>query len=427
MSSERLDVVIFGATGYTGKYTIFEGVKILAGLKWGVAGRSKEKLESVLAEMGKKAKQDLSKTPIIIADIKDQKSLVEMAKQAKVIVNCCGPYRHFGEQVVKACIEASTNHVDVSGEPQYMETMQLKYNDQAREKGIYIISACGFDSIPADMGTNFCEEKFNGTLNSIETYLRSFPINNYKPSGAALNYGTWESAVYGLAHANELGGIRRQLFPTRTPRFSPQLKDRSVVHKSSFVGDRWTLPFPGSDRSVVMRSQRYLFDTEKKRPVQMRAYISFGSFLEVAGVLFVAAIMGLLSRFSFGIKLLLAHPKFFTAGAASRDGPKEETNENVKFKMTFVGEGWKEKSLSSDDAFDMPTNKKIITTVSAMNPGYGATCIALLLSGTTILKESSKMPETGGVFPPGAAFRNTSLIKELEKNGWQFEVVKVEE
>ena len=122
MSSERLDVVIF-VSSYTGKYTIYEGVAVLKGLKWAVAGRNKNKLEGVLAEMGKKAGKDLSKTQIIIADVGDEKSLVEMAKQAKVVVNCCGPYRHWGEQVVKACIEAGTHHVDVSGEPQYMETV----------------------------------------------------------------------------------------------------------------------------------------------------------------------------------------------------------------------------------------------------------------------------------------------------------------
>lgn len=166
MSSERLDVIIFGASGYTGQYTVFEGVKVLKGLKWGVSGRNKEKLESVLSTVGKKAGQDLSKIPIVIADIKDQNSLVEMAKRAKVVVNCCGPYRHFGEQVVTACIEAGTHHVDVSGEPQYMETMQLKYHEQAQEKGVYIVSACGFDSIPCDLGIVFLQETFGGTLNT---------------------------------------------------------------------------------------------------------------------------------------------------------------------------------------------------------------------------------------------------------------------
>lgn len=427
MSSDRLDVIIFGASGYTGKYTVYEGVKVLKGLKWGVAGRSKEKLEEVLKEMGKKAKQDLSETPIIIADIKDEKSLLEMAKKAKVIVNCCGPYRHFGEQVVKACIEAGTHHVDVSGEPQYMESMQLKYNEQAREKGVYIVSACGFDSIPADMGLVFLQEKFNGTLNSVETYLRSYMLNKYKPTGAALNYGTWESAVYGLAHENELRGIRSKLFPTRTPQLTPQLKERPVIHKSPVAGNRWCLPFLGSDRSVVMRSQRHFFDKDKKRPVQMRAYIAFDSIFHVLAVILVAAIFGIMSKFSLGRKLLLTYPKVFSFGFASREGPKEETNENANFEMTFYGEGWKEVKSDPTEPFDLPVDKKMTARVVANNPGYGATCIAVLTAATTILKESDKMPETGGVFPPAAAFKNTSLIDELQKYGFTFEVVKVEE
>lgn len=71
-------------------------------------------------------------------------------------------------------INAGTHHVDVSGEPQYMERMQLEYNDLAREKGVYIVSACGFDSIPADMGMQFFEKHFDGDVHSVETYLKSW-------------------------------------------------------------------------------------------------------------------------------------------------------------------------------------------------------------------------------------------------------------
>lgn len=112
---DRLDVIIFGASGFTGKYTVFQSIKVLKDLKWGVAGRNQEKLEQVLKEMGAKADTDLSKTPIIIADINDEESLKKMTEKAKIIVNCCGPYRFFGEQVIKACVATSTHHVDVSG------------------------------------------------------------------------------------------------------------------------------------------------------------------------------------------------------------------------------------------------------------------------------------------------------------------------
>ena len=117
----RIGLVIFGATGFTGKRAVEETIKIFkekGGFTWGVAGRSKKKLEKVLEEIGKKHDVDLKNIPVIIADIKDQDSLNEMCKQAKVIVNTCGPYRFYGEPVVKACVENKTHHVDVSGEPE---------------------------------------------------------------------------------------------------------------------------------------------------------------------------------------------------------------------------------------------------------------------------------------------------------------------
>lgn len=148
-----------------------------------------------------------------------------MSEQAKVIVNCCGPYRFYGEPVVKACVATKTHHVDVSGEPQYMERMQLEYNKAAQEAGIYIVSACGFDSIPCDLGIIYTQNKFGGEINSVETYLASWSTAP-NVGGAAIHYGTWESAVYGLAHANELRGLRSKLYPQRLPQLKPRLKSK---------------------------------------------------------------------------------------------------------------------------------------------------------------------------------------------------------
>lgn len=425
MSTERpLDVIIFGATGFTGKYTIYEGIKLLDGLKWGVAGRSKEKLAQVLKEIGAKAGKDLSETPTVVADVKNPDSLKKMAEQCRIVVNCCGPYRFYGEPVVKACVEAGTHHVDVSGEPQYMERMQLQYNEQAQEKGVYVVSACGFDSIPADLGTVFLEKEFDGTVNSVETFLET--KSNKKTGGAVIHYGTWESAIYGLAHASELRGIRSKLFQSRLPNFQPRLKDRPLLHRAKISNNRWCLPFPGSDRSVVMRSQRYFYDNDKKRPVQMKAYVTFASLCEVFIVILVAAVFGLMSRFKLGRLLLLKYPRLFSAGCVSHEGPSEETMKNTEFTIYFKGEGWNrnEEQLEPSDQYKVPPNKKLNVKVAGTNPGYGATCVALLLSATTILKQSDKMPSTGGVFPPGAAFYKTNMIEELCKNGFKFEVLK---
>lgn len=110
-----------------------------------------------------------------------------------------------------------------------MERMQLEYNDLAREKGVYIVSACGFDSIPADMGMMFLEKHFDGEVHSVETYLRGW---SEKPkAGAGIHYGTWESAVYGLAHAKELSSIRKKLFKEQLPYSKP----RQVKRPSMFL------------------------------------------------------------------------------------------------------------------------------------------------------------------------------------------------
>ncbi|XP_061388107.1 saccharopine dehydrogenase-like oxidoreductase [Musca vetustissima] len=299
-----------------------------------------KKLEAVLEDMGTKANKNLKNTPIIIADIDDQSSLLEMAKRCRVLVNCCGPYRFYGEPVVRACIEAGTHHVDVSGEPQYMETMQLKYHKEAQERNVYVVSACGFDSITADMGIVFIEKNFDGIVNSVETYLQSYTKGGSNSGGGAgIHFGTWESAVYGLAHANELRGIRQKLYSEKMPRFEPVLKHRPLIFRSEIVNGV-CLPFPGSDRSVVMRSQRFIYEQEKKRPVQMHAYVAFGSYVTACLVALAAVSFGLLAKFSLGRRLLLKYPRLFSFGFVSHEGPSEAAMERTYFAMTMKALGW---------------------------------------------------------------------------------------
>ncbi|XP_054281886.1 saccharopine dehydrogenase-like oxidoreductase [Macrosteles quadrilineatus] len=421
MASSRLDIVIFGATGFTGKVAVKEILKFVKdkNITWGVAGRSEDKLKQVLQEVSNKTGEDLSTVPVIVADVKDPSTLSAMAARAKVVANCVGPYRLYGEPVVKACIENGTHHVDVSGEPQFMEKMQLEYNKAAEEKGVYVISACGFDSIPADMGLIYFIEKFNGEVNAVETYLES--DSNEKVEGASIHYGTWESAVYGLTHWNELRPLRQKLYPERLPSFTPKLEPRSALHKSDVIG-KWCTPFPGSDRPVMYRSQRFLYEQDKVRPVQVQAYIGFPNLLAAIMVILVGGIFALFTKTSFTRKLLLKHPKFFSFGFVSHEGPSEKTLTNTEFSITFSGVGWTEKAVEGPHT--EPPNKTLVTKVSGRDPGYGLTTTALLLAGITIIKDGDKMPGKGGVLPPGAAFAKTSLIKDLSSYGLKFEVIK---
>lgn len=346
-----------------------------------------------------------------------------MTKQAKVIVNCCGPYHLYGEPVVKACIESGTSHVDVSGEPQFIEKMQLEYDQKAREKGIFIISACGVESIPGEMGISFLQDNFNGTINSVESYLRMFYEKGYDPKGPGLNFGTYHSAVIAFSQFFETEKIRKKLFPKSMPRFQPQLKNR-LAHREEAVGNRWSLPLIEPDQSTIKKTQRYFYEKEGIRPIQFNAYFTFSSFFDVLCVFLFAPIVLLLAQFEFGRNLLLSFPNIFLRGMTSHEGPKEETVEKTEFEMIFVARGWKEKINDLNPTASM--NKKMIARVWAKNPAYGATSAALLLSATTIIKESVKLPQ-GGVLSPGVVFKKTNLIRELQKHGYTFEIVRVDE
>lgn len=215
----------------------------------------------MLSTAGQKIGKDLSRVPIILADAGDRKSIEEMATKCKVIINCCGPYRFYGEVVVKACIEAGTHHVDISGEPQYIEGMQVKYHQLAQEKRTYIISSCGFDSIPAEMGVLHAEKNFTGsnlyfisiyivvshqkspshfhlfyvlmqiithqylgTVNTCEMFWENILDYRDRNSKAVLHAGTWESAINAFANYGELQRLHSALETEKLPDLRPKLK-----------------------------------------------------------------------------------------------------------------------------------------------------------------------------------------------------------
>ncbi|XP_076176618.1 saccharopine dehydrogenase-like oxidoreductase [Ptiloglossa arizonensis] len=418
MADERLDFVIFGATGFTGKHAVKVAAQLAKEneIKFGVAGRRKQALEAVVKEFA----SDIENVPIIIADLKDEESLQKMSEQAKVLVNCCGPYRFYGESVVKACIATRTHQVDVSGEPQYIETIQLKYNKAAEDAGIYIISACGFDSLPCDLGIVSTQQKFNGEVNSIETYLNLWVTS--KVNGALIHYGTYESAVYGVANFNELRELRKKLYSEKLPPFHPKLTRRSLIHQTSAVNG-WSTIFPGSDRSVALRTQRYLYEKYKQRPAQIQTYVTFKSLFNLLATMILGLIFVILTKFEIGRNFLLKYPTLFSWGTVSHEGPNAALMENTHFSITFKAEGWTEKVAEPTDKHKDPPNKLVISEISGVNPAYGATCTMLLLCAITILKESDKIPENGGVLSPGAAFGKTSLIEELNKKDIRFKIL----
>uniref|UniRef100_A0A8C6L2L4 Saccharopine dehydrogenase-like oxidoreductase n=1 Tax=Nothobranchius furzeri TaxID=105023 RepID=A0A8C6L2L4_NOTFU len=389
-------LIIFGATGFTGQFVVEEVARTVSegpkgNLKWAVAGRSRQKLEKVLEQAaGALSKPELrTQVDIIVADVGEPDSLAAMCKRAVIVLNCVGPYRFHGESVVRACVENGAHHIDISGEPQFLESMQLNYNSQAAEKGVYIIGSCGFDSIPADMGVLYTRDQFKGTLTAVESFLTV----SSGPDGGCIHDGTWQSAIYGLADRHKLSSLRRKFNHKPLPTVGPKLKRRYIKLLTS--------------------------SSETLQPISAPSYAGIGGIGNVIKLMFAGMMFWFLVKFSFGRNLLTKYPEFFSYGFFTKAGPTRKQMEASSFQISFHGEGYTE---DQDPSKGKP-NAKIRTLVQGPECGYVATPIAMVQAALTVLNEPSALPKKGGVYTPGAAFAKSTFIDRLNKHGIQFSVV----
>src|SRR3954462_102843 len=157
MSSSKFDIVVYGATGFTGQLVaeyLAAHYKSDVGLKWAMAGRSKDKLASVRDAIGAAAE-----TPLIVADAGDPASLRAMGDQTKSVISTVGPYMLYGNELLAACVEAGVDYFDLCGEPTWMRQMIEKHEAAARQSGARIVFSCGYDSEPFELGVFFVQEQ----------------------------------------------------------------------------------------------------------------------------------------------------------------------------------------------------------------------------------------------------------------------------
>src|SRR6266545_3543382 len=176
----ELDIVVLGATGFTGALTAeYLAVHAPDATRWALAGRDHGKLEALRDRLGVDVQ-------VLEADISDQASLRRLAEASRIVVSTVGPYVRYGEPVVAACAEAGTDYVDLAGEPEFVDRMYVRHHATAERTGARIVHACGFDSIPHDLGVLFTVEQLP---EGVPLDVRGFVRAGGKPSG-----GTFHSA-----------------------------------------------------------------------------------------------------------------------------------------------------------------------------------------------------------------------------------------
>ncbi|XP_054745967.1 saccharopine dehydrogenase-like oxidoreductase [Anastrepha obliqua] len=413
ITRRRLDVIIFGATGCAGRFTVREAVRALKSYSWGVAGRNKQKMRDLLQDIGIQSRKNLSKIPIAVANLKQKRSLYKLARKCRVLINCVGPYESYSENVVKACILAKTHYIDLCIESHFMDYIHYKFDKLAKKRGVYVIMSCGLQSLPADVGINYMRNHFNGTINSIDAYME-FWTNKPWVFGSIMN--VWASFILGNSNMRR---FRRKLLP----KMNPVAPCRSIINEPNVV-QGFGIPAPTVDEDIVDRTQLYFLEEKDLRPIQYHNYIVFSN--PAIALLLVCwyYIILIFSQLSWTRRLLLKCPRIFSFGLFSF-GPNEDNADEIFFQITFKAEGWDQSTKLIRNTFADSPNKVVVGSVSGTCPFYGVASVCLLVGAITILNEHSKLPHRGGVYTPGAAFEKTKIIKELQKyeHGLYFEIL----
>src|SRR6476469_985889 len=190
------DVVVFGATGFTGRLTAaYLARHAPAGLRWALAGRNETKLARVRDELAE-IDPDLKRLDLLTADVTDPASLAGVASRTRVVITTVGPYLTYGEPLVAACAEAGTDYVDLTGEPEFVDRMYVAHHATAALTGARIVHACGFDSIPHDLGALFTVQQLKAT--------GPVSVRGVVRASGMVSGGTFHSAMTAMSRGRQM-------------------------------------------------------------------------------------------------------------------------------------------------------------------------------------------------------------------------------
>lgn len=409
-----LDVVVWGATGYTGRLVAEylarrEGVG--KRVRWGIAGRNRAKLEEVRRGLERidPAARDLA---ILTADSRDRASLDALVRQARVVASTVGPYAIHGRELVAACVEAPTDYCDLTGEVPFIRDMIDRHHARARETGARIVHCCGFDSIPSDLGTLMVQTHARATRGAA-----CHEVRHVVTLKGAMSGGTAASMVHLMEEAAHDRRVRRlvadpyALDPQRSGRGAdaPDGADQRGVRWDPDVR-RWTGPFVmAAINTRVVRRTHALLGYAWGEDFRYQEAMSFG-----AGPTGWVGAAGMSVGLAVGIgAMALAPVRKLVARRMpqSGEGPSAEQRESGFFVSQLVG------AVGVGDGAGGTVRG---TVRGDSDPGYGETA-KMLSESAVCLALDEAVPEAGGVLTP-AACMGMRLVERLRAAGMTFQV-----
>ncbi|GAC1573811.1 MAG: saccharopine dehydrogenase NADP-binding domain-containing protein [Candidatus Dormibacteria bacterium] len=378
-SSREFEIVVYGATGFTGALTAEYLARNVPGLRWALAGRNRSKLEAVRNRLAA-IDSALGELALIEADADRPESLAAMAARTQVVITAVGPYINYGEPLVAACARAGTDYVDLTGEPEFVDRMWLAHHDEAVRSGARLVHSCGFDSIPHDLGALFCVQQLpEGVPLVVEGFVRA---------GGTFSGGTFHSAVTimgRLRQGRQIARERRRL--EDGPAAGRRVGMTGGVPRRVAAAGGWALPAPTIDPQVVLHSAAAL---ERYGPD-----FRYGHYI-VVRQLPVAAGLALGTGALVALASLPPTRKALLTLKSPGDGPTPEQREKAWFKVRFIGEGG---------------GQRVVCEVTGGDPGYGETSKMLAESALCLARD--ELAPTAGQVTPAQAMGD-ALIARLQ-------------
>jgi len=390
MASSQLDIVVYGATGFTGQLVAEYLAARYAGrsdLKWAMAGRSRDKLAAVRDAIGAPAD-----TPLIVADAGDPASLQAMVGQTRSVLTTVGPYQLYGSDLVAACAGSGTDYLDLCGEPVWMRQMIDAHQATAQSSGARIVFSCGFDSLPFELGVFFVQETAKRVLGAPVSRVKG-RVRNMKGTFSGGTAASIKATFAAAAKDLSLVALLRNPFvltpgfegpkqpPGNKPLFDPDL-------------DAWTAPFVMSTINTrnVHRSNLLMgFPYGRDFVYDEMVLTGRGEKGEANAKLVVAA------------NAEMGGP----GGPKPGEGPSREQRESGHYDLLFVGIGEGGRQIRAAVRGDR-------------DPGYGSTSKMIAECAVGLLHEAPDVP--GGIWTPGAAMRNRLITRLVGHAGLTFEV-----
>ncbi|MFB6178583.1 MAG: trans-acting enoyl reductase family protein [Halorientalis sp.] len=393
-SDRQYDLVIWGATGVAGHLTAeyLTEQYTPADLSLALGGRNDDRLRAVASDLVEQS-DEWDDIPIVLGDATEPESLQDLAESTRVVCTTVGPYTKYGTPLVEACVEAGTDYCDLTGEVNWTREIVDEYHDAAVDSEARIVHSCGFDSVPADLGTllaeSFAREEFDAPCSEVRIYVED--------TAGGVSGGTLASAAELFEAASNDPEVRKVLGNpySLAPPGEREGVDPGEQHlpRKDPLRSSWTAPSPMAPvNERVVRRSNALLEYPWGRDFRCSEVIPTGTGLKGA------AIAGIVSG---GIGLFtLAMSVGPTRSALKRfvfpdpgEGPSEEQMEKGHFRVRTRGRG-----VTDDGPFTVDA-----VVGADRDPGYGGTARMLGESAMCLVEDDTDSPLSGGVLTPASA------------------------